>query len=155
GNEPVRLALAWLVKAQDSEAWRKTNDGKNGHYGSGKAAVILTSWLLDLYPEFIEFKPELRRRLRDRADYMLVDLKSKFYVNWHQGFAGLYAYERSLRDGKTHPSLDRIARGFIARQDSEGGWFHGIGEPPAEFYSSTLAATCNLALIALGAAKRE
>jgi hypothetical protein len=75
------------------------------------------------------------------------------FANWTDGIAALYCAERELRKRGGRDALEQIARGFEARQNSEGGWDHGATFG-LSFYPSTLVATTNLSLIALGFAQR-
>jgi hypothetical protein len=153
-RESVRRALAWLVKTLENNNRDKRSSGKKEEdKEQRKVATLTTAWLLEANPDFSEFDQAVRSRFRGRADrFCKIDTPTS--CNWLQGFAALYAYERSLRDGKPHPALDSIARGFIDRQNKNGGWCHSIGIP-APYYATTMVVTTNLALFALGAAKRE
>jgi hypothetical protein len=147
-RDSVRRALTFLVGELVKTLETRAADDNEGV----AAAQLMTAWLLDLNADGSEFE-QVRPRFRAQADRILAaDLHSN--SNWFPGFVALYAYERSLRDRKANLALDRVARGFIKRQNSDGGWFHWGGYSSIA-YPATLIATTNLGLFALGAAERE
>jgi hypothetical protein len=111
--------------------------------------------LLEANADWPEFE-KARGRFRERADRLLeANSSEQFHGTWRYGFASLYAFERSLREGKAHPALERIARVLVAEQNSEGGWNHNKNfAKQVPIYSRSLNAVTNLVLINLGAAER-
>ena len=146
-------ALTWLIQATESKEWDKFQGGNPEAHRY--IATLLTAWLLETNADIPEFE-KVRRAYRERADRQLADNVSfKFFPTWCDGFAGLYVYERSLRDGKADPALERIARNIVAEQNREGGWNHTKNfTKTIPGYSPTVLAVANLALMSLGAAER-
>ncbi len=154
-RDPVDAAVNWLLKTMASKDWQATEPGMANDQAKRDVAVLVTAWLLEMNADLAGQDAE-RLRLRGQADRLSQSPRGTAafaFPNWLDGFATLYVLERSLREGKPHAALDRIARRFVERQNVEGGWGHG-GGTYTKFYPSTLVATTNLALLALAAADR-
>lgn len=153
--EPVRKAVAWLQQTMNSPDWNQSGGGMANEEAKRDVVTLVTAWLLEMQSD-LPGLDAFRTRLREQADRVAAQprgIAALPFSNWLDGFATLYVLERSWREGKAHPLLDRIARRFVDRQNAEGGWGHG-GGTLTNFYPTTLVATTNLALLSLGGAAR-
>ena len=150
----ARRALDWLIKVSGTPQWQKSNLGNGNEVAKKQVVDLLNAWLLIVHEDADSFDDVRKDRLAraDRTTSQRGMAKSSF-ANWLDGFAGLYSYERSLRDGKPHAALAKAVQGFVDRQNPAGGWAHSGGSP-ADFYPTTLNAVGNFALLSLGAAER-
>jgi outer membrane protein assembly factor BamB len=150
-REAVRKAVAWLLAARQNPKWDAVSATMANDAAKREVTTVFLALLLEIHPDDADAKA--RADIRAEADHAALRGESLGFVNWLKGFAALYAWERSLREGTPHPAVDPIARGFLDRQNAEGGWGHTTSRM-IDFYPDTLIATSNLALLALGAAGR-
>ena len=148
----VEKAMNWLLDYCKKDHMF----GASAANDRAKSRIVLlqTAFLLEIMPE--AFQDDDRRRIvLNKAERILAEgVGSDFaFESWVAGFASIYAFERSVRDGNRHPSLQMLGDSWIDRQNREGGWSHGGAGRMVNFYPSTILSASNFALIGLGAIK--
>lgn len=155
GDDPAARALAWL-RSYANEREAPAAEQAMGNAADKRIATLeITAFLAAIIGD-----AATDAALADRLDAAVTravdgDLPTfGAFANWTDGFAALYLFERSLRDGKDRPAFARLARRIAEYQNDEGGWGHGASLGPS-FYPSTLIATTNWSLLGLGLARRR
>ncbi|KAA3611453.1 MAG: hypothetical protein DWQ01_05010 [Planctomycetota bacterium] len=122
---------------------------------AGKLVVALSvaGILLETYPERDDWQAA-REAVRSKLGSFLAAkgaLTGEAFGGWIYPFLSFYVLEQSLQTEERANSLPWLIEQIEDNQNREGGWGHS-GSAPLQFYPSTLIATTNLALFALGLA---
>jgi hypothetical protein len=153
--EPQVRSLQYLA---DFVATAPTDEelGQGAANASAKrmAALTFIGAVLDAHPNeprFDQIRADVYEQVEKGA---LPQGATGGFTGWMHPFATFYLVEHALQ---TETKVDlkllqALVEGIEGSQNVEGGWGHSAGDM-ASFYPSTLVATTNLNLIALGLAK--
>jgi outer membrane protein assembly factor BamB len=153
-DDPAARGIAWLETRVAAERWNEGGESVGNAVTKRIVVTALLAWIELMRTDraadpatLAQLDASVRARLGRRGSALGA------FANWTDGFAALYFHERELAGKGGRDALERIVEGFEKRQNDEGGWDHGA-QLGVSFYPSTLIATTNLALVALGLAQR-
>jgi outer membrane protein assembly factor BamB len=150
-EDPLERALDFLVAGLTSPS-ATAKPGMANAQGKLISARALTAFILETFPDEKRWA-DAKRQIERRAARFAEHGASMMPDTWLAGFTALWLAEKRLRGPVEQKLVDELIYRIEEGQNREGGWAHGLNLP-ISFYPSTLIASSNWCLLALGLFRR-